>query len=368
MVMMRSFLKVECSLLLALAVIQSSITFQVTKVIQRCKITDGRHCWHKAIIQLKLQQNAVINAQDITIPIIYEDNNLLAISKPSFVPHHDDPQSGQMGILSIIRQQQSDELFPYTSRLYGVHRLDRVTSGILLLAKDSSTANELITKFRRKEVQKYYFAVSAKKPKKKKQGWVKGRMVMGRRGSYKLVNENKSTIQHDNEDDEGVENTSKNEVGYAETRFYTAGLGNLDLGLVPNENINEDASSNHIVVPKTAILFEPHTGKTHQLRVAAKSVGLPILGDERYGGGKVNISREETTKIEEKADPSVFDRTYLHASAIHFIMDAGYNVTICSSPPFGHLFRDESSFNDVFVKMMDKYCDCLPVLDAIHKS
>ena len=362
---MFSFLDVKYSLLLAFAIIQSSSTFQATKVNQRYRVTDG-HCWHKSIIQLKLQQNAAINAQDIAIPIIYEDNNLLAISKPSFIPHHDDPQSGQMGILSIIRQQQSDKLFPYTGRLYGVHRLDRVTSGILLLAKDSSTANELITKFRRKEVQKYYFAISSKKPKKKKQGWVKGRMVVGRRGSYKLVNEIKPTM-NDSEGD-AVDSTSKNGGGYAETRFFTAGLGNLDLGFVPNENMNV-ASSNKLVVPKTAILFEPHTGKTHQLRVAAKSVGLPILGDERYGGGKVKVSWEETEidqSINLETDPSVFDRTYLHASAIHFEMDAGYNVTICSSPPFGHLFHDESSFNDVFVRMMDKYCDCLPVLDAIR--
>ena len=316
-----------------------------------------------------LQNSAIINTDDISIPIIYEDENILAICKPPHIPHHDDPQRGQFGILSLIRNQQSEQAFPYSGRLYGVHRLDRVTSGILLFAKDSSTASTLITKFQRKEVKKYYFAISGKKPKKKKQGWVKGQMVIGRRGSYKLLNDQKSN-SFDDDVVCGSDGRQKYERGgYAETRFFTAGLGNLELAFKHKVNNDFENKETQQVAPKTAILFEPHTGKTHQLRVAAKSVGLPILGDARYGGGKISVvSKDIAGNLSDgqQYEASV-DRTFLHASAIHFEMEK-YNVTLCSSPPFGYLFQDMNDIKNVFVGMMEKHCNCGPILEVIQAS
>ena len=143
---------------------------------------------------------------------------------------------------------------------------------------------------------------------------------------------------------------------YAVTRFYTAGLGNLPLSpLVQEVDDDEEqvsslsSSTASSAIPKTAILFQPHTGKTHQLRVAAKSVGLPILGDGRYGGGRVYSCCSAGN------DDDDFDRTYLHAAAIHFELD-GEEVCIYSPPPFGHLFSSSSELEDVFVGMMKKHC------------
>ena len=65
---------------------------------------------------------------EIDIPIIYENDRLLAINKPHNIPHHDDPSTDQLGILSLIRLQQNQQpnpSFSYPHRLYGVHRLDR---------------------------------------------------------------------------------------------------------------------------------------------------------------------------------------------------------------------------------------------------
>ncbi|KAL7490851.1 hypothetical protein ACHAWT_000919 [Skeletonema menzelii] len=307
----------------------------------------------------------IITPDNIQLPILYENDHLIAISKPPHIPHHDDPQSHQLGILSLLRHQQQSHTFAYPSRLYGVHRLDRVTSGILLLAKSSTVANALVTKFKERQVTKYYMAVSGKKPRKKKQGWVKGRMVLGRRGSFKLVNtENKK------EEDE------MSSGNYAVTRFYTAGLGNLPLSPLVQQEVDDEeeqgsslsSSTASSAIPKTAILFQPHTGKTHQLRVAAKSVGLPLLGDGRYGGGRVYLccsvgnNDDRTTRDTEL----LFDRTYLHAAAIHFELD-GEEVCIYSPPPFGHLFSSSSELEDVFVGMMKKHCrDDDPILHHVE--
>jgi 23S rRNA-/tRNA-specific pseudouridylate synthase len=121
-------------------------------------------------------------------------------------------------------------------------------------------------------------------------------------------------------------------------------------------------------MPRTAMLFRPHTGKTHQLLVAAKSLAMPILGDVRYGGGRLLVggvsSSSPPPDCGDDEDRGDWDRTYLHASAVHFEFDEHEIVTIWSPPPFDRL---ATGLNDVFVRMMEKHCDCPPILDAIHK-
>ena len=89
-----------------------------------------------------------VKDKDIEIPILYESVNLIVINKPPNIPHHS--SESEEGILSRIRylQAKDDSSFPYNGRIFGVHRLDRVTSGILLLAKNSETAAALSKQFR----------------------------------------------------------------------------------------------------------------------------------------------------------------------------------------------------------------------------
>lgn len=379
----------------------------------------------------------MIQSQDTTvdIPIIYENDRLLAVNKPTGISHHDNTASGELGILSLIRKRQASNTFAYPHRLYGVHRLDRVTSGILLLAKDTITARTLANKFRNKEISKWYIGISSRRPTKKKQGWVRGHLVKGRRGSYKLVNDNggiignrimmdkrdntvwkivgMKTIMDDNDefDDEAVvdvfddevvdvfdenddsscqeEGTTKEQgvgtiknksgggnIGYAETRFYTAGLGNLllhpSLLINNNQKTNDDERQSSSTIPRTLILFQPHTGKTHQLRVAAKSLAMPLLGDTRYGGGRLLASVvDDDDNDDNDSDVSNWDRTYLHASAINFNLENNHNecssdVTIWSPPPFHHLTT--TGLEDVYFRLMDKHCDCSQILDAIRNK
>ncbi len=61
------------------------------------------------------------------IKVLYESDQVLAIEKPPHVSHHDDDK--EMGILSIVRQHQKEGKISYGGRIYGVHRLDKVTSG-----------------------------------------------------------------------------------------------------------------------------------------------------------------------------------------------------------------------------------------------
>ncbi len=144
-------------------------------------------------------------------------------------------------------------------KLYLVHRLDKVTSGLMILAKDATTCAELAELFRERQVNKYYLAVSARKPGKK-QGWIIGDMARSRRGSWKLTSGKQSP---------------------AVTQFFSCSLK-------PGHR---------------AFLLKPRTGKTHQLRVALKSIGAPICGDQLY---------------DDAALASIEERTYLHAYQLHF--------------------------------------------------
>jgi tRNA pseudouridine32 synthase / 23S rRNA pseudouridine746 synthase len=264
-----------------------------------------------------------------TISILLETDRFLVVNKPAGIPYHNDDDEN-LGILNVLRLQLENQRGDSAPRLYGVHRLDRVTSGILLFAKDSVTAGMIQRAFQSGSVVKYYTAISHNKATKKKQGWVQGKMVRGRRKSWYLTR------------DENGDN-------FAKTRFFTAGLGHL--------GATADSS------PKTLILFRPYTGKTHQLRVAAKSVGLPLAGDPVYNG----------------IDNAM--RTYLHATALHipascFLTDTDSvqeAIAIWCPPPFGEAWADgctsiEKDFREVLDKLVQKHCDCPEIQELLDLS
>ncbi len=164
-------------------------------------------------------------------------------------------------------------------KLYPVHRLDRATSGLVIMAITEQANKRLSVLFAQHKVQKHYLALSDQKPKKK-QGAISGDMDKSRRGSWKLLK------------------TQKNP---AVTQFFS-------LSLSPGKRI---------------YLLRPKTGKTHQLRVALKSIGAPILGDLRYGTASRCI-----------------DRMYLHAWQLRFEWE-GELLTYQSLPESGQWFAGE---------------------------
>jgi tRNA pseudouridine32 synthase/23S rRNA pseudouridine746 synthase len=181
--------------------------------------------------------------------IITQGDGWIALNKPSGASIHS--EDGITGYIANAELQLKQKLWP-------VHRLDKVTSGILLVATSAEAAAHLSAQFAERTVCKYYLAVSARKPIKK-QGWIKGDMEKARNGCWKLAR------SHNNP---------------AITRFVS----------------HFDASTN-----TRFYLLKPSTGKTHQLRVAMKSISAPIHGDTRYGGTEA-------------------DRAYLHAYYLSFEM------------------------------------------------
>jgi tRNA pseudouridine32 synthase/23S rRNA pseudouridine746 synthase len=183
----------------------------------------------------------------------------LRADKPPGLPFHADADGP--GVLQVARAAQaSGALGDYTGRLYAVHRLDRGTSGVLLLAKSSADAGLLGALFRRGDVRKYYVALSSRRPSRK-MGEVVGDLAPARRGAYMLLRTRERP---------------------AATRFTSSGVVGGRPGL-------------------RGFVLRPLTGRTHQLRVAMKSLGAPVLGDALYAAA---------------ADTALEERCYLHAAAL----------------------------------------------------
>ena len=200
------------------------------------------------------------------IKLYAQDSRYLVVDKPIGRSVHGDHDQS---VTAILRHQLNADVYP-------CHRLDRDTSGLLLLALDSEAAAELSQQFYLRRVQKYYFGVTASRPSKS-QGKVIGDLHKSRNGSYKLA---------------------RTKLNPSMTYFFSRGLK-------PGYR---------------ALLFKPVTGQTHQLRVVAKSLGAPLLGDQRYGGAEA-------------------DRMYLHAAYLSFEFQ-GQHHDYYLPPADGEWFED----------------------------
>ncbi|WP_434566023.1 23S rRNA pseudouridine(955/2504/2580) synthase RluC [Vibrio chagasii] len=190
--------------------------------------------------------------------IIYEDDHMLILNKPSGTAVHGG--SGlKFGAIEALRALRPEARF-----LELVHRIDRDTSGILLVAKKRSALRHLQAQFREKTVQKYYFA-----------------LVMGEwKNSCKVVN---------------------------------APLLKNEVNSIVRVNPNGKASETRFKVLEkfkdaTLIQASPITGRTHQIRVHTQYTGHPIAWDDRYGDRRFDAY---TGKVG-------LDRLFLHAANIKF--------------------------------------------------
>ncbi|WP_213999795.1 pseudouridine synthase [Arsukibacterium sp.] len=182
----------------------------------------------------------------LAFELVVQTPEFVVLNKAAGVSFHSEQGAGL-----VVQAEQA-----LGFKLFAVHRLDKVTSGLIVLARSTEVAAELTRLFSTHQVQKYYLALSFAKPAKK-QGWVKGDMAVARRGAWKLLKSQKNPA-----------------VSY----FISQGFADL---------------------PLRAFLIKPYSGKTHQIRVALKSVGAAIAGDVLYQGAAA-------------------DRVYLHAYALSF--------------------------------------------------
>lgn len=202
--------------------------------------------------------------------LIESNKDFLIIYKKPNASFHS--ENNECGLFETVKQCEG------LQELYPVHRLDKVTSGILVMAKTAAANQELVKQFKDRDIEKYYLAISAKKPKKK-QGLIKGDMEAARRGAWKLL---------------------PTQLNPAITQIFSSALGE----------------------GRRLFIVKPHSGKTHQIRVALKSIGAPIMGDILYADAASCVD---------------VDRVYLHAYSLAFTL-VGKNYRFTELPREGSAF------------------------------
>ncbi len=207
--------------------------------------------------------------------VLYEDERLIAVDKPAGLAVHGG--SGlSYGLIEAMRVLRS------SVDLALVHRLDRETSGCLLLAKRRSALRELHRQLRANAVDKRYIALLA-----------------GQLPRQKVVVDaplRKNTLQSG----ERVVRVDAAEGKAARTIFRVLGRF-ADLTLVEAELV---------------------TGRTHQIRVHAAHLGMPVAGDEKYGDQSVNRRLRQLG----------LRRLFLHAAALSFALESGTGTIRIEAP------------------------------------
>jgi RluA family pseudouridine synthase len=202
---------------------------------------------------------------DLNYKIVFENDHFLAVNKPGNLLVH---KSGKSFRNNLIYQLRENHNPPYPNA-HIVNRLDRETSGVVLVAKDKSSLKELNELFATRSIEKKYMAV------------VKGELTPQYGTVLKSIAKDKdSEISYKFKvDDDGKECQT----------YYRTVLSKNGLSLVE---------------------LTPKTGRTHQLRVHLKSLGNPIYGDKIYG-------MSESDYLEWRKSPTDFEGLEFNRHCLH---------------------------------------------------
>jgi len=208
-------------------------------------------------------------AEPMPLSIIYEDENILVVNKPAGLTVHPAPGHPNHTLVNAILAHcpnlvGSDELV----RPGIVHRLDKDTSGLMVIVKNDFARRYLINQFKRHTVTKGYLV-----------------LVKGRLSPEQGVIEAPIGRDPHNRQRMAVVATGKEASTQYQVREYLC--GKAAKGEVKNL-IHINAAKLHY----TLIEVVPRTGRTHQIRVHLSAIGYPVVGDSTYGVKSAYIKRQ----------------------------------------------------------------------------
>ena len=228
------------------------------------------------VVQLRPPPPTTIRPQDIPVTVVYEDDDLLVIDKPAGLTVHPAPGHPDGTLANAILSRLPKLDTGDRQRPGIVHRLDKDTSGLIIVAKTAAAHQDLTQQFRKREVKKVYITL------------VKGRVTP----------------------DEGVIEAA---IGRDRSHRERMAISDAAHG--------REARTGYRVLKHvgdyTLLEVKPETGRTHQIRVHLAAIGYPVLGDKMYG-----------------TESSFINRQFLHAHGLRFrLPSTGKSVEFRSELP-----------------------------------
>jgi 23S rRNA-/tRNA-specific pseudouridylate synthase len=276
------------------------------------------------------------------VKVIFEDEFLLAIDKPSGLVVHSDNRTEEKSFIDWLKEYLATEQIlekqknigkphtldsgRYEDRWGILNRLDRETSGIILIAKDEKTFEELNKNWREK-VEKKYVAILHGEVDVEKLSTLPNLSLFKERnrtdGNQNIFKITEPLSRHKKDpriwvlkSDEGSRVTTRE----AETLFEILEQTTRSFAS-QNPSLLSGGESEPETKKFTLVNFWPLTGRTHQLRLHAKFLGNPILGDKKYSFG--GIDNVEKIDLE--------NRLMLHAKELTFIHPVSKKIIYLTS-------------------------------------
>ncbi len=198
---------------------------------------------HENQIKEMMKEEKIITAEEVDLDIVYEDDEILIVNKPSGLLTHPDSKEYKKALSSKVNIYLR-HLATRTFKPASVNRLDKNTSGLVLYCKTYDSLKKYNEMMRKREIGKFYKTIVCGVPKK--EGEIKG---------YLLREERRVNIY-----EREVEGSK-----FVHTKYKVI-------------NTNGEYS---------LLDIELLTGRTHQIRASLSYIGYPILGDIRYKGDRI---------------------------------------------------------------------------------
>ncbi len=242
--------------------------------------------------------------------VIYEDKNFLAINKPAGLVVHGTAHSKEPTLVDWLLKRcpeiatvgDEPELRPGI-----VHRLDKETSGVMLVARNQKSFDYLKNLFKNRLIKKIYLAV------------VFGKLIPRSGRIEKAIGIKNGTLKR-SVHSERMKKDALTE--YSVKKYF--------------ERDGQSGGKEYF----SLVEVEPKTGRTHQIRVHLASVGHPVLGDKLYG-----LKNQPASPEPERGEPVWAGRLMLHALSLELPLQNGSRLKIEADPP-DDFQKTISSFGD----------------------
>lgn len=195
-------------------------------------------------------------ATGMDFKVIFEDEHLLVVSKPPFLPVHPGAGHSENSLIDQVHAYLEADARPDVFRPSLAHRLDRDTSGLLLIGKTVAVLQDLSRMLKEGRVEKRYLALALGVPQPQKGTWefeVQRRDVPGKGGP--------------------------------KTRGRKDQTGRTSYRVAATRKLKQDKGP---ALQVSLLVLKLHTGRTHQIRSHLDQAGHPLLGDVRYGDRVLN--------------------------------------------------------------------------------